>query len=110
MNPFAQTGDCNADHFVHGAEDKATCAAMFAAALAPWEGAHPLAFAEDALKQLSAELSVLEQALSEANAAESGALNPTIIRRAIVGLENRARVAAEVVSRLAAAEQGGGSQ
>lgn len=105
MSCFARNDDADAAHFTHGAEEKASCAAMFQAALAPWESTHPLAFAEDALKQLSAELTILEQALSDANAAEGGALNRTIVRRAIVGLESRARVAAEVVSRLAKAEE-----
>ncbi len=64
----------------------------------------PLAVAVDALKQLSAELSVLRAALCEGSEDE-GPLNTTIVSRTITGLEERARGAAEVAERLGVASK-----
>ncbi len=100
MSCFTSTGDLHEDRFTQDHPEKATCAAMFQSMLAPWEGTAPIPFAEDALRQLSAELCILESAMSDANQAE-GPLNNTIMRRALVGLQHRARVAAEVLLRLA---------
>jgi hypothetical protein len=72
-------------------------------AVAPWESSvespHPLAVAVDALNQLGAELCVLRAALCEGAEGE-GPLATEIISRALTGIEERARVAAEVAQRL----------
>jgi len=75
-----------------------TCAQLFQEVLAPWESTDPLAFPCEALKQVSAELVILRAALTADH--ESGPLDDEMVGRAIVGIENRARVAAEVAWRL----------
>lgn len=95
MSCLKLTGEREHDCFVVGEESKSSCAALFAAALGPNESAHHLAC--DALLQISAELSVLEDALCKG---EGSDLNPEILGRVIRGLSERARVAAEVANRI----------
>lgn len=107
------TGTLHGDHFTIDKPSEATCAALFAEALAPWEGTQPLAFATEALLQLSNDLDVLGSALSDENES-MGAMRYEIIRRTVAGLSGRARVAAEIVARIEAAnaevaEQPGGA-
>jgi hypothetical protein len=92
------TGDRNHDCFAHGAEGKASCAALFSAALAHGETPHYLA--EQALRQIHAELTILSTAIADGEAA---AYNPDILSCVITGIAERARVAAEVSGRIRAA-------
>lgn len=85
---------------------KPTDLELGASALAPWEGAEPLAFAVEALDQLSAELSVLQVALCGDS---EGHLDENVIGRAVAGLAHRAEVAAEIAQRLSAAKKAGAS-
>jgi hypothetical protein len=71
--------------------------ALFGRVLAPWEGLTPFPFAIEALRQIAAELVVLRAALTNP---EDGELDAEIIGRAVCGLENRARAAAEFAGRL----------
>ncbi|HVY32584.1 MAG TPA: hypothetical protein VHB79_38870 [Polyangiaceae bacterium] len=75
---------------------------LAAAVVAPWACASeppPLVLAVEALNQLSAELCVLRAALCEGDEGE-GPLATEIVSRAITGIEERARVAAQVAERL----------
>jgi hypothetical protein len=75
-----------------------------ASALAPWEGTQPLAFAVEALTQLSAELTMLQAALC---ADSDGPLDDKVISRAVAGLAHRAEAAAEIAQRLTKTGTGG---
>ena len=97
---LASQNSLEADNFTITNPELASCAALFSAALAPWEGILPLHFACEALRQLAAELAVFEHSLSAANESNEGPLNNELVRRFIAGLEGRARVAAEVADRL----------
>lgn len=93
---FKLTGDRDRDNFVLGHENGATCAALFSAALGPWESPQHLAI--DALRQLSAELSVFSSAFNDDH--DAGDLDNDEIRRVLAGMSNRAKVAAEVEERI----------
>jgi hypothetical protein len=103
-NCLHQTGTLHGDYLTVDDPASASCAAMFAAALAPWEGTNPLPFACEALRQVAAEIQVMQAALSDENAA-IGRLTDGTIRRVLAGIEGRARVAAEVAERLGATER-----
>lgn len=84
------------------AETQPSDLSLAAAVVAPWESMiepHPLALAVEALNQLSAELCVLRAALCEGAEGE-GPLATEIVSRALTGIEERARVAAQVAERL----------
>lgn len=83
-----------------GHEHKAGIPALFAAALAPVESAESIpAFASGALEQIAAELAVLDYVR------EHGDLNDEIVNRFSYAITERARVAAEVVIRMANARR-----
>lgn len=85
---------------VVGHEHEAGIPALFAAALAPVESAESIpAFASGALSQIAAELTVLDYVRRE------GDLNEEIVNVFAYGIEERARVAAEVVIRMADARR-----
>jgi len=88
--------------------NEASDLALASIVVAPWEHMSALPVAVDALKQIGAELCVLRAALCEGSEDE-GPLSQEIISRAITGIGERARVAAELVDRLSkrAAERGG---
>ncbi len=73
-------------------------------ALAPWEGAQPLPFAMEALRQLACDLRILRAALCDNDPSE-GELCKTVVSRTIAGLAERADAAAIVTDRLKAAAQ-----
>lgn len=74
-----------------------------ASALAPWEGTASLAFAVEALTQISAELSLLQAALCGGSEYH---LDDKSVSRSIFGLARRAEVAAEMAQRLEACQGG----
>jgi hypothetical protein len=77
-----------------------------AGALGPWESAEALPFAGEALRQLSAELTVLQSALCGDH---GGPLDDKLVARAISGLAHRAEAAAEMVYRLSRRTKDGGA-
>jgi hypothetical protein len=103
---FEPQDSLEADCFTHDHPELASCAALFSAALAPYEGTNPLAFACEALRQISADLCVFEHSLSDANENGEGPLSHELVRRFIAGIEGRARVASEVARRLGEARGG----
>jgi hypothetical protein len=87
--------DYHGSRLVWNHEHEAGIPALFAAALAPLESAQSLpAFAYGALQQIAAELAVLDSVQRE------GDLSQDIIDVFSHGLQERARVAAEVVLRM----------
>jgi hypothetical protein len=101
-DPMAQTGELCHDGFTYDAPEQASLASLFAAALAPGEFAPaPLAFASEALLQISADMVALETALFTDGS--QGPINPLLAHRVFNGISSRARVASEVLDRMVAA-------
>lgn len=86
------------DLFTIDEPQSASCAAIFASVLAPWESTEPLPFAHEALVQIAAELSALEAALFPES--DEGAVSSAIAHRVLAGIQARASAAAEVLMRL----------
>jgi len=103
LDPKGACDTLTIDHPEH-----ASCSALLSAALAPWEGLNAVAFASEALRQIAADLSVLEHSLSEENENGEGPLSNSIVRRFLAGIEYRARAAAEFARRLDEGEAANG--
>lgn len=90
------TGDYHSDNAVWCKEQSSSLVALIAAAFS----ASPMTLAEDALEQLSCELTVFGEVL------DTG-INPAILNAVVTGMADRARVAAELSRRISEANSHG---